>query len=86
MKKAALAGELTDQNRAMDAMLDILQHTGPEFSAAKKGFEALKESDSEIKAKLLWINENNELLWESFEEELKRTKDLLETKVNKDEL
>ncbi|CAL8384978.1 unnamed protein product [Arctogadus glacialis] len=77
------ADKLTEQSRIVDGILDVLQNTGPEYSAAKKQWETLKETGSELKAGLLLINENCELLWESIRELFK---DLDETEVNKDEL
>ena len=68
----AQADKLTEQTRIVDGMLDVLQNTGPEYSAAKKKLETLKE-----------INENGELVWESIR---KLYKDLYETEENKDEL
>ena len=79
----AQADKLTEQTRIVDGMLDVLQNTGPEYSAAKKKLETLKENSSELKAALLQINENGELVWESIR---KLYKDLYETEENKDEL
>ena len=79
----AQADKLTEQSRIADGMLDVLQNTGPEYSAAKKHLETLNETSSELKAKLLLNNEIGELLWESIQELFK---DLHETEVNKDEL
>ncbi|CAL8384993.1 unnamed protein product [Arctogadus glacialis] len=82
-KMDALADELTEHSRIVDSMLDVLQNTGPEYSAAKKQLETTKEAFSELKAELLLNNEISELFWE-FTQEL--FKDLDETEVNKDEL
>ena len=79
----AQADKLTDLSRMVNGVFDVLQNTGPEFSAAKKQFETLKETCSELKAKWLLDNKNSELLWESIRELFK---DLDETEVNKDEL
>ncbi|CAL8300949.1 unnamed protein product [Gadus morhua 'NCC'] len=57
-KMDAQADKLTEQTRIVDGMLDVLQNTGPEYSAAKKKLETLKENSSELKAALLQINEN----------------------------
>ncbi|CAL8376747.1 unnamed protein product [Gadus morhua 'NCC'] len=82
-KMDAQADKLTDLSRMVNGVFDVLQNTGPEFSAAKKQFETLKETGSELKAKMLLNNENSELLWESIR---KLFKDLDETEMNKDEL
>ncbi|CAL8377540.1 unnamed protein product [Boreogadus saida] len=82
-KMDAQADKLTEQSRIVDGMLDVLQNTGPEYSAAKKQFETSKETISELKATFLLNNENSELLWESIRELFKV---LHETEVNKDEL
>ena len=79
----AKADKLTEICRKVDGNLDVLQNTGPEYSAAKKQLETIKEACSELKAGLLLFNEKNELKWESIQEQFK---DLHETEVNKDEL
>ncbi|CAL8384968.1 unnamed protein product [Arctogadus glacialis] len=67
-KMDAQADKLTEQCRIVDGTLDFLKNTGPEYSAAKKQFETMKETGSELKAGLLLFNEKDELKWESIQE------------------
>ena len=79
----AQADKLTEQTRIVDGMLDVLQNTGPEYSAAKKQFEKSKKIMAKVQAQLPLNNENIEHLLESIRELFKGPD---ETKVNKDEL
>ena len=74
---------IDEQIRIWDVTLEVLQNIGPEYVAAKKLFEAVKESIPELKAKWLPSTKDIKLFWKYFQKEIEGLKVFHETEVIK---
>ncbi|CAL8377553.1 unnamed protein product [Boreogadus saida] len=70
---------IDEQIPLLDVTLEVLQYIGPEYVAAKKLFEAVKESIPELKAKWLPSTKDIKLFWKYFQKEIEGLKVFHET-------